>query len=85
MSKSEMIRVRVEPAVKQEAEAVLDRLGLSPTEAVTLFYRQLAMRRGLPFAVRIPNAATRKTIRDARKAKGLSAPMTVAQMRKRLG
>ncbi|HEY3777326.1 MAG TPA: type II toxin-antitoxin system RelB/DinJ family antitoxin [Rhizomicrobium sp.] len=65
MSKTEMIRARVEPGLKDEAEAVLDRLGMTPTEAITIFYRQIALNRGLPFSVRIPNAATRKALRDA--------------------
>ena len=52
MAKSEMIRARVEPALKHEAEAVLDKLGMTPTEAITLFYKQVTLYRGLPFPVR---------------------------------
>ncbi len=69
MGKSETIRARVEPALKHEAEAVLDKLGMTPTEAITLFYKQVTLYRGLPFPVRIPNAATRKALREARGAK----------------
>ena len=65
MPKSAMIRARVEPELKARAEAVLDTLGLSPTSAITLFYRQIVEHRGLPFEVRIPNAATRRAMRDA--------------------
>jgi len=85
MSKTEMIRARMEPELKEEAEAVFDALCLTPTEAITLFYRQVAMHRGLPFELRVPNAATRKVIRDARRGKGLSRAMTFEEMRKRLG
>jgi DNA-damage-inducible protein J len=73
MAKSEMIRARVEPGLKHDAEAVLDRLGLTPTEAITLFYKQVALFRGLPFPVRIPNAATRKALREARNRKNLES------------
>ena len=66
MAKSEMIRARVEPELKQAAEAVLDKLGMTPTEAITLFYKQVTLHRGLPFPVRIPNAATRRALREAR-------------------
>jgi hypothetical protein len=38
MPKTEMIRARVEPTLKHEAEEVFAALGLSPTEAITLFY-----------------------------------------------
>jgi DNA-damage-inducible protein J len=71
MAKSEMIRARVEPALKHEAEQVLQRLGITPTEAITLFYKQVTLHRGLPFPVRIPNARTRMAMRDARLGKNL--------------
>ena len=65
MSKTETIRARVEPELKQEAEAVLKALGLNASEAITLFYRQIALRRGLPFDVKLPNATTRAALREA--------------------
>jgi len=77
MAKSKMIRARVEPALKQDAEAVLDKLGMTPTEAITLFYRQVTLYRGLPFPVRIPNAATRKALQDARAGKNIERFGTV--------
>ncbi|MDD3518499.1 MAG: type II toxin-antitoxin system RelB/DinJ family antitoxin [Chromatiales bacterium] len=72
MAKTETIRARIEPDLKYEAEEVFSVLGLSPTEAITLFYRQVALRHGLPFDVRIPNAETRAALRDARDRKNLT-------------
>lgn len=37
--------------MKTEAEAVFDRLGLSSTQAVKLFFRQVALRQSIPFAL----------------------------------
>ena len=71
MDKTETIRVRVEPEIKREAEEVFEALGLSATEAITLFYRQVALCQGLPFAVKIPNAETREAIRQAQTGDGL--------------
>ena len=65
MSKTEMIRARVEPDLKQAAESVLKELGLTPTEAITLFYKQVTLKHGLPFAVELPNAKTRAAMQDA--------------------
>ncbi len=65
MPKTEMIRARVAPELKVQAEAVFGALGLTPTEAITLFYRQVTLHHGLPFPVRIPNATTQAAIRDA--------------------
>ena len=44
---------------------MLKALGLNASEAITLFYRQVALRRGLPFEIKLPNATTRAAIRDA--------------------
>ena len=65
MTKSEMIRARVEPELKQQAETVFSRLGLSTTQAITLFYKQVTLQQGLPFAVKIPNAETREALQQA--------------------
>ncbi len=65
MAKTEMIRARMEPEIKHDAEAVFKALGLSPTEAITLFYRQVSLHNGLPFEVKIPNAETREAMRQA--------------------
>lgn len=66
MSKTAMIRARMEPALKEEAEEVLAQVGLTPTEAIRLFYRQVSLHGGLPFEIRVPNAATRAAIAEAR-------------------
>jgi len=78
MAKSKMIRARVEPALKHDAEAVLNKLGMTPTEAITLFYKQVTLYRGLPFPVRIPNAATRKALREARSRSNIETFASVA-------
>ena len=64
MAKTEMICAHVEPDLKQEAEEVFSRLGPSSTEAITLFYRQVALQRGLPFEVKTPNAETCEALRE---------------------
>lgn len=61
MSKTSTVRARIEPALKEQVESVFDRLGLNATQAITLFYRQVALRNGLPFEVAIPSATTRRT------------------------
>jgi DNA-damage-inducible protein J len=71
MNKSATVRARIDPALKREADVVLSVIGLSPTDAITLFYKQVALRKGMPFEVHIPNALTAKTIRDADKGVGL--------------
>ena len=61
MSKSAVVRARMEPDLKENAEAILQRLGLNATQAITLFYRQVELRNGLPFEIAVPNETTKDT------------------------
>jgi DNA-damage-inducible protein J len=61
MAKTETVRARLEPELKERAESVFHRLGLNATQAITLFYKQVELRDGLPFDVVIPTATTRRT------------------------
>ena len=58
-TKTATVRARIEPGVKAEAERILEELGLSPTQALVAFYRAVIRKRGLPFALREPNATTK--------------------------
>ena len=64
MTKSAMIRARVDPDLKQDVENMFEALGLSTTQAITLFYQQVRLHRGLPFEVRLPNEITRRTFEE---------------------
>jgi len=64
MTKTAMIRARIKPDLKERAEGVLRDLGLNPTQAITLFYRQVELRQGLPFDVVVPTEQTRQTFTD---------------------
>ena len=65
MSKTTMITARVDPKLKRETEKVLKDLGLTTTQAITLFFNQISLRKALPFAIAIPNTETAKAIEDA--------------------
>ena len=69
-SKTGYINARVTPALKKEAEVVLATLGVSTTDAITMFLSQVVLQKGLPFPVRIPNAETIAAINEARKDPG---------------
>ncbi len=64
MSKTATIRARIEPELKADVETLFKRIGLSTTEAINLFYRQVKLRNGLPFNVVIPNKTTEKVFKD---------------------
>ena len=56
-----MVRARIEPELKKHTEEIFRELGLSVTQAITLFYKQVEARNGLPFNVVIPTSTTLKT------------------------
>lgn len=64
MGKTATISARIEPVVKEKAESIFAAIGLTASDAIGLFYRQVAFRRGLPFDVCVPNAATIAAIEE---------------------
>ncbi len=85
MSKSAMVRARIEPDLKQHAEEVFHNLGISVTQAITIFYKQVEMRNGLPFNVIIPNEKTLKTFRATDSGNDLVVCKNADDMFKSLG
>jgi DNA-damage-inducible protein J len=85
MSKTASIRARIEPTLKKEAESLLGKMGLSATQAITIFYRQITLRKGLPFDVVIPNKTTRKTFENTDAGRELVVCKDADDMFKKLG
>ena len=63
--KTQMIHARIEPKLKKSAERIFSAIGMSTTEAIRLFLKQVELHRGLPFSVSIPNAETVAAMREA--------------------
>lgn len=55
MAKSANLYARIEPDLKENAEAILNVLGISASSAITMFYKQIVMHNGIPFELKIPN------------------------------
>ena len=85
MNKTSTIRARIEPNLKNKAEQVFRDLGLSTTQAITLFYKQVELRKGLPFDVVIPNETTRRTFNDTDAGRNLVVCENAEDMFKKLG
>jgi DNA-damage-inducible protein J len=69
MAVTEQLNVRIEPALKVEAEAILNEIGLGPSDAIRMFYRQVVMRHGLPFEARVVTPRPGKGQKDAGKTR----------------
>ena len=55
IQKTQMVHVRIDPRLKNSAERIFTRIGISTTEAIRLFLKQVELHKGLPFPVAIPN------------------------------
>lgn len=75
--KTSNVTARVEPVIKEQAEAILADLGISVSSGINMFYRQIIMWNGLPFRPSIPpkapvslNEMTKEEF-DAKMARGV--------------
>ena len=71
MNKSAVVHARLEPQIKKRAEVIFAKLGMSPTEAIRLFYAQVSLHKGLPFSVKIPNKLTQKVLKESGQGKNV--------------
>jgi len=63
--KTAAINARIAPDLKEDVESILARLGVTTTQAITMYFEQIRMNKGLPFLVRIPNDETLQAMREA--------------------
>lgn len=54
MARTSNVFARVEPEVKEQAEQVLEQLGIPMSNAIGMFLRQVVMQRGIPFEMKLP-------------------------------
>ena len=80
-----MVRARVEPELKNQAESVFHRLGLNATQAITIFYRQVELRDGLPFDVVVPTMTTKRTFEASEAGRDLVVCKDADDMFRKLG
>lgn len=51
-------RARMDDTLKSEAEAILSSVGITPSEAIRMLYKQIVNRHEFPLELRTPNAKT---------------------------
>ncbi len=64
--KTAIINARIKPELKKDVEAILSQLGMTTTQAITVFFEQVKMNKGIPFELKIPNAETIEAMEEAR-------------------
>jgi DNA-damage-inducible protein J len=70
MAATDIVRARIDHDTKERAAAALEAMGLSISDAIRLLMLRIADERRLPFEVKVPNAATRRAMRELEAGKG---------------
>ena len=56
MAKTKSVFIRIEPEVKEQAEFILEQLGIPMSNAVNMFLKQVVLQKGIPFELKIPSS-----------------------------
>ena len=57
MANTSAVYARIDAGLKENAEEILSRLGITPTSAIQMLYSQIVLQRGMPFELRLPVTA----------------------------
>jgi DNA-damage-inducible protein J len=85
MKKISFVRARIEPSLKEEVENILHELGISPSQAITMLYKHVALRHEWPLDLKIPNKLTKETFGLTDSSKELVRATSSEDMFKKLG
>jgi DNA-damage-inducible protein J len=85
MKEKEFINISIESDIKAVVEEVFEQLGITKSEAIELFYRQVALTKDIPFVERNLNEKTIKAIEELKSKKNLTTYESFAELRHDLG
>jgi DNA-damage-inducible protein J len=81
-AKTTMVHARIDPYLKESAERVFSKIGISTTESIRLFLKQVELHKGLPFPIASPNAQTTAAMREANDPAALKRYRSFRELRK---
>jgi len=64
-TKTANVLARVEPDVKEQAEAIMAKLGVPASVVINMLYKQIVMTRSIPFSISLPSAPLARDEMDA--------------------
>lgn len=82
--KTQVVHARIDPRLKKSAERVFTKIGISTTDAIRLFLRQVELHKGLPFPVSIPNEETVAAMMETNDAAALKRYRSFRELRERI-
>ncbi len=84
MPKDATIHARVDKRLKARAEKVLDQVGMTTSDLITLLLHQVVLTRGVPFDVKVPNRESVEAMAELDAGKGERFAGSAAELRKQL-
>ncbi|MGH2412998.1 MAG: type II toxin-antitoxin system RelB/DinJ family antitoxin [Microcystaceae cyanobacterium] len=85
MKEQELINISIESEIKTIAEEIFSQFGMTKSEAIELFYQQVALTKDIPFAQRNFNQKTIKAIQEVDAKEDLTTYKNFAELRHDLG
>ena len=97
-TKTANVIARVEPDVKEQAEKIMEQLGIPTSVLINMLYKQIIMKKGIPFSVTLANepkavnemstaefdSMMEKGLQQAREGKTRSAREVFAELRQEI-
>ena len=80
MARTATIQARIDPEIKMKAQKILNILNISMSEAITIYLTQVALHKGIPFDIQIPNNLTAATLRKSEEGKELNEVDSVDEL-----
>jgi DNA-damage-inducible protein J len=80
MNKTATVHARIDSKTKTASERILEKIGMTPTDAVRLLYRQIALRKEFPLELRVPNKVTAQTLSKSDRGEGIESFDSVEDM-----
>jgi len=84
LKKTQMIHARIDPKLKKSAERIFTKIGISRTEAIRLFLKQVELHKGLPFPISIPNEKTVAAMMETNDPTALRRYRSFRELRERI-
>ena len=84
MARTEVVQARMDTQTKAQAVEVFNELNISTSQAITVFFRQVALQRGIPFDLKIPNKVTVETVAKVRRGEDLIRVSGIDELREEI-
>ncbi len=83
-AKTEMIHARIDTRLKRSADRVFSKIGISTTEAIRLFLKQVELHQEFPFPLSVPNEETVAAMMEANSPSTLKCYRSFRDLREQL-